>query len=116
MRNLHVFHLDVQSAGSLGDDGQSLCELQAVLSVLSQRLSFAIRLFGCLVSARETGVEGGSRRWGGARLPFIVASLASSLFQLSMHYTHFFFLEVGAVLFSECSGIERLEIMYMHLL
>lgn len=51
-RNLHVFYLDVQSAGSLGDDGQSVCELQAVLSVLSQLLGFVIRLFSSLVSAR----------------------------------------------------------------
>lgn len=50
MRNLRVFYLDVQSAGSLGDDGQSAYELQAVLSVLSQLLGFVIRLFGSLVS------------------------------------------------------------------
>lgn len=42
----------MQSAGSLGDDGQSVCELQAVLSVLSQLL-FVIHLFCSLVSARR---------------------------------------------------------------
>ena len=52
-RNLHVFHLDVQSAGSLQDDGQSVRALQAVLSVLSQLLGFIIRLFSSLVSARR---------------------------------------------------------------
>lgn len=52
-RNLHVFHLDVQSAGSLRDDGQSVRALQAVLSVLSQLLGFIIRLFSSLVSARR---------------------------------------------------------------
>lgn len=50
MRNLHVFYLDVQSASSLGDDGQSVCELQAVLSALSLLLGFVIRLFSSLVS------------------------------------------------------------------
>ena len=52
MRNPHVLYLDVQSAGSLGGDGQSVCELQAALSVLSQLLSSAIRLPGCRVSVR----------------------------------------------------------------
>lgn len=52
VRNLHVFYLDVHSAGSLGDDGQSVCELQAVLSFLSQLLGFVIHLFSSLVSAR----------------------------------------------------------------
>lgn len=52
VRNLHVFYLDVHSAGSLGDDGQSVCELQAVLSILSQLLGFVIHLFSSLVSAR----------------------------------------------------------------
>lgn len=63
-RNLHVFHLDVQSAGSLGHDGQSVCELQAVLSVLSRLLGLVVPLSG--LCKRE------------ATLPFIVTSLAGS--------------------------------------
>lgn len=97
MRNLHVFHLDVQSAGSLGDDGQSLCELQAVLSVLSQRLSFAIRLFGCLVSARELGGVGvglGGKIAFHCCLPGLISLPAE-------HALHFFFFFGGGLFCSE---------------
>lgn len=45
MRNPQVFYLDVQSGGAVGDDGQSVCELQAVRSVLSQLLRFVVHLF-----------------------------------------------------------------------
>ena len=67
MRNVHVFHLDVQSAGSLGNDGQSVSELQAVPSVLSQLLGFrysALQLSG--LCKRE------------ATFSFIVTSLPGS--------------------------------------
>ena len=101
VRNLHVFYLDVQSAGSVGDDGQSVCELQAVLSALSRLLCFAIRLPGCLVSAR-------GKQHCLSLLPpwFHLAVACSSSAVLTF-----------AGLFLLCSGVEHPDIMYiLHLL
>lgn len=54
VRNPQVFYLDVQSGEAVGDDGQSVCELQAVRSVLSQLLSVLWFIFSVLlVSARQ---------------------------------------------------------------
>lgn len=95
MRNLHVFYLDVQSASSLGDDGQSVCELQAVLSALSQLLGFVIRLFSSLVSE-----------------PFIVNSFPGSSWACRIHFG-------GCSQF--CSGASRnsdcfcLDLLCIHL-